>query len=82
MLCASGDDALQLLMFYGFLLENNPYDTIPISLSLDEEDLHAAQKAAILEAHGACKRGQDLLHLHPKAKSTHSVAQSTQPSQQ
>jgi hypothetical protein len=43
----------KLLLFYGFMLEGNPYDVLPLSLGLDDDDPLCAAKAEKLRAHGA-----------------------------
>lgn len=43
----------KLLLFYGFMLDDNPYDVLPVSLALDEDDPLCDAKAARLQAHGA-----------------------------
>lgn len=43
---------IQLLTSYGFMLEDNPYDVLPISLAADDDDPFAPQKAALLQALG------------------------------
>mmetsp|Transcript_16555 Transcript_16555/g.31926 ORF Transcript_16555/g.31926 Transcript_16555/m.31926 type:complete len:532 (+) Transcript_16555:68-1663(+) len=40
----------KLLTSYGFMLEDNPYDVLPISLAADDDDPFAPQKAALLQA--------------------------------
>jgi hypothetical protein len=43
----------KLLLFYGFMLDDNPFDVLPVSLALDEDDPLCDAKAARLQAHGA-----------------------------